>query len=79
MKRRKTAGALKSWTCVALLTFLLPAAGFEISAVVFSASAAVGERLSSYFITPEPRPNPVSISCGHGGSDKVALFLAPAP
>jgi len=71
MNNSKKAGALKSWSCVAMLTFFVPAAGFELSTVFFSASAVVGERISSYLVTPEESSGSVVITCRKTNAEEI--------
>ena len=63
MEKSKKAGALKSWTCVAMLTFFIPAAGFELSTLLFSASAVAGQTISHYFEPAEAASSPLVVSC----------------
>lgn len=63
MENKKSVGALKSWTCVAVLTFFVPAAGFELSTVIFSASSTASQAVSQYLMPSESVARPVVISC----------------
>lgn len=71
METKKSAGALKSWTCVAVLTFFVPAAGFELSTMFFSVSATTARAISQYFEAAEPNEHPLVVSCRGDISEEI--------
>lgn len=72
MANSKYAGALKAWSCVAMLTFFIPAAGFELSTVFFSATADAGHKISRYLNVEDVTSRPLAVSCrGLSGDEMI--------
>ncbi len=71
MEKNKTAGVFKSWGCVAVLTFLVPAAGFELSTIFFSASSLAAQTISRFIEPAGENVSPLVVACPDLEIDEV--------
>ncbi len=63
MEKTNKAGAMKSWTCVLMLTFLLPTGAFQLTNTLFAATAQAGQRVTAYLYKPEVAADSPVVAC----------------
>lgn len=71
MNKNPRANALKSWTCIVMLTFIVPAGAFEIGNLFFAATAQAGQGLSAYLHSPKRPAETLVITCPGFDGKKV--------
>ncbi len=71
MNKMPRTNALSSWTCLVLLTFILPVGAFELGNIFFTATAQAGQNLMTHLHISERPAESLIISCPGLDNKKV--------
>ena len=71
MDKTKAVGALKSWTCVVVLTFLVPTGAFQLSNIVYAATAQAGHGISAFLSPADAGADTLLTACPEFSGEKA--------